>query len=76
MVLSSSIVMGGTCSYIQANAGDGCWALAQRCSITQDQLTQYNTEPNFCNNVQNKQYVCCSAGSLPDFSPKPYDNGT
>ncbi len=68
--------MGATCSYIQAQAGDGCWALAQRCGITQDQLTQYNTAPNFCNTVQDKQYVCCSAGSLPDFSPKPYDNGT
>ena len=68
--------MGATCSYIQANAGDGCWQLAQRCNITQDQLTQYNTVPNFCNTVQKNQTVCCSAGSLPDFSPKPYPNGT
>ncbi|KAK3938836.1 glycoside hydrolase superfamily [Diplogelasinospora grovesii] len=68
--------MGNTCTYIQAQAGDGCWALAQRCGITQDQLQQYNTAHNFCNTIQVGEYVCCSAGSLPDFSPKPYSNGT
>ncbi len=68
--------MGNTCTYIQAQANDGCWSLAQRCGITQDQLTQYNTEVNFCNNILLNQYVCCSAGSPPDFSPKPSANGT
>ena len=32
--------------------------------------------PKFCNIVLKNQTVCCSAGSLPDFSPKPYPNGT
>lgn len=68
--------MGNTCTSIQANAGDGCWAIAQRCGITQDQLLQYNTAPDFCNTIQVDQWVCCSAGSLPDFSPQPYSNGT
>lgn len=27
-----------TCSYTQAVAGDGCWSLAERCGITQDDL--------------------------------------
>jgi chitinase len=68
--------MGQTCTYEKAQANDGCWALAQRCGITQDQLVQYNTAPNFCNTIQVGQAVCCSAGSPPDFSPQPYSNGT
>src|SRR5882757_5485401 len=68
--------MGGTCSYIQAQANDGCWSLAQRCAISQANLTAYNPAPKFCNTITVGEYVCCSAGSLPDFSPKPYANGT
>ncbi|PNS16971.1 Endochitinase B [Sphaceloma murrayae] len=64
-----------TCSYIQAVSGDGCWSLASRCGITQTQLTTYNPSPTFCNVIVG-QYVCCSAGTLPDFSPKPNSDGT
>lgn len=67
--------MSDVCSYIQAHAGDGCWSLAQRCGISQQDLTSYNPAPNFCNNILADQYVCCSEGSLPDFSPKPDDDG-
>lgn len=65
-----------TCSYTQVQSGDGCWALADRCKITQDQLIQYNNDPNLCSNIQAGQYVCCSAGTLPDFSPQPNPDGT
>lgn len=64
-----------TCSYIQANAGNGCWDLAQRCGISTADLEKYNPVSNFCNNIVLDQYVCCSAGDLPDFSPKPDDDG-
>lgn len=60
-----------TCSYIQAMSGDGCSSLAQRCAITQTQLQSYNGGASFCNSIIVGQYVCCSAGSLPDFSPQP-----
>jgi len=60
-----------TCNYIQAQSGDGCWALTQRCGITESQLESYNGGANFCNNIVIGQYVCCSSGSLPDFSPQP-----
>ncbi|KAL1966730.1 hypothetical protein VTN77DRAFT_3927 [Rasamsonia byssochlamydoides] len=29
-----------------------------------------------CSDLQIGQYVCCSSGSLPDFAPQPYSNGT
>jgi chitinase len=65
-----------TCSYLQAQAGSGCWSLAQQCNITLDQLSQYNTATNFCDTIQVGQYVCCSAGFLPDFSPQPSSDGS
>lgn len=84
MLLSFSLVfaslvgstLGSTCNYIQAQANDGCYNLAQRCGISQSDLVKYNPESDFCNNILLNEYVCCSAGSLPDFSPKPYSNGT
>lgn len=62
-----------TCSYIQAESGDGCWSLAQRCGITKDELDSYNGPASFCDSITVKQYVCCSSGSLPDFTPQPTD---
>ncbi|KAJ5100662.1 glycoside hydrolase [Penicillium angulare] len=78
LVLSSlvSSTLGSTCKYITANADDGCYNLAQRCDISQDKLTTYNTADNFCNNVLAGDYVCCSEGSLPDFSPKKNSDGS
>lgn len=65
-----------TCSYTQAVAGDGCFALADRCKITQQQLIDYNKDPNLCSNLKVGQYVCCSAGDLPDFTPQPNPDGS
>ncbi|KAJ5765052.1 glycoside hydrolase [Penicillium odoratum] len=78
LVFSSLVAtaVSSTCSYIQVDSGDGCWSLANRCGITEDELTTYNTATDFCNDLEANQYICCSEGTLPDFSPKPYSNGT
>jgi chitinase len=73
---ASSLVRRNTCSYTQAVSGDGCFTIAQRCGITQDQLSQYNGGGNFCGTIQVGQYVCCSAGTLPDFTPQPQPDGS
>jgi len=65
-----------TCRYTQAVAGDGCFALADRCKITQQQLISFNKDPNLCSNLKVGQYICCSAGDLPDFTPKPNPDGS
>jgi chitinase len=68
---NSKLSRRSTCTYIQAQAGDGCFSLAQRCGITQAQFESFNGGSSICTTVQVDQYVCCSAGSLPDFSPQP-----
>ncbi|KAF2734823.1 hypothetical protein EJ04DRAFT_492871 [Polyplosphaeria fusca] len=65
-----------TCSYTQVVAGDGCDTLTQRCNISQDELLDYNHNPNLCSTLKVGQYVCCSSGDLPDFSPKPNPDGS
>ncbi|KAL2815594.1 glycoside hydrolase [Aspergillus cavernicola] len=65
-----------TCSTVQVALGDSCAALVTKCGITAAQLTEYNDDPNFCSTLADGQHICCSAGELPDFSPKPYANGT
>ncbi|KAH2847088.1 hypothetical protein KXW08_003740 [Aspergillus fumigatus] len=74
--LKTKVLPRDTCTYVQAIANDGCWSLAQRCNITQAELQQYNSDPNFCNDIAVGQYVCCSPGSLPDFSPQPNPDGS
>jgi hypothetical protein len=66
--------MGQACTYTKVVAGDGCWSIADRCGITQDQFVQYNGA-NICSTLQPDQYVCCSEGVLPDLPP-PNPDGT
>lgn len=63
------------CRTIEAEEGDGCESLAKRCDIGQKELTKFNSAEKFCNNIIVGQQVCCSAGELPDLSPKPDDDG-
>lgn len=65
----------GTCRFTQVQAGDGCWAVSERCGITVDQLESFNGGGDFCDTLKLDQYVCCSSGSLPDFSPQPGSDG-
>ncbi|KAL5363079.1 hypothetical protein BJX96DRAFT_186568 [Aspergillus floccosus] len=61
-----------------AASGDGCWSLAQKCGITQATLQSYN-RADLCSSsspVQPGDPVCCSAGTLPDFSPSPNPDGS
>ncbi|KAK0662496.1 family 18 putative glycoside hydrolase [Cercophora samala] len=65
----------GTCQTEKVVSGDGCWALADRCGITQERLLLLNG-PNLCSSLQIDQHVCCSEGDLPDFSPQPNPDGS
>ncbi|KAH7028766.1 uncharacterized protein B0I36DRAFT_349766 [Microdochium trichocladiopsis] len=68
-----------TCRDTQVVSGDTCPKLAARCGITSKEFMVYNglrNSTDFCNNLAVKQYVCCSAGDLPDHTPQPNADGT
>ncbi|KAF4156615.1 hypothetical protein CNMCM6069_006513 [Aspergillus lentulus] len=64
------------CQTTTVNPGDGCWALADRCKITDAKLKEYNPRPNFCNTLVAGEKVCCSSGTLPDTVPPRNPDGT
>ena len=70
----------GSCKYVQAMSGDGCWALGDRCGGTSSSdLERFNKDSKLnCNsgNLFAGQYYCCSAGTLPDMSPQPNADGS
>lgn len=65
-----------TCDTIQVASGDSCASLAKECGITPAKFTEYNSDKKLCSSLQVGQHVCCSAGDLPDFTPKPEPDGT
>lgn len=57
-------------------AGDSCGSLAKGCGISAADFTKYNPDKNLCSTLAVGQRVCCSAGTLPDITPKPNSDGT
>jgi chitinase len=49
---------------------------ASKCGISGNDFTTYNPAPNFCSGLKVDQHVCCSSGTLPDFTPKPNPDGS
>ncbi|KAJ5607977.1 class V chitinase [Penicillium hordei] len=66
----------GTCSAIKVNDGDICPTLATRCGTSPADFTKYNPGKTVCSDLRAGQHICCSAGTLPDYSPKPNADGT
>jgi chitinase len=64
------------CTTVQVVSGDTCTTLVSECGITATEFYEYNTASDLCSTLAVGQYVCCSAGALPDNSPQPYSNGT
>ncbi|KGO46663.1 Peptidoglycan-binding Lysin subgroup [Penicillium expansum] len=63
------------CRTIQVVSGDSCASLATQCGITAAQFTKYNSDPSLCSGLTPGKHVCCSPGTLPDFTPKPSADG-
>jgi chitinase len=68
--------MASTCSTVQVVSGDSCGSLTDKCGISGAQFTTFNPSPTLCSTLAVGQFVCCSAGSLPDLSPKPNPDGS
>ncbi|OAA81632.1 Glycoside hydrolase [Akanthomyces lecanii RCEF 1005] len=66
----------GECRTVQVQLGTGCPELAKMCGISGADFTKYNPGKTFCNDLMPGQHVCCSAGTLPDYKPKPNKDGS
>ncbi|KAI5456469.1 glycoside hydrolase superfamily [Mariannaea sp. PMI_226] len=64
------------CKAIQVVSGDSCASLAKKCGVTSANFNKYNPKSNFCSTLAVSQWVCCSAGTLPNKAPKPQADGT
>jgi chitinase len=64
------------CSTIQVVSGDTCATLAARCQISAADFTKYNPRSTLCSSLAIGQYICCSAGPLPDLTPRPAADGS
>ena len=64
------------CRTIKVVSGDGCASLAEKCGISGHDFMTFNPQPGLCATLQPGQHVCCSSGSLPDFTPKPNPDGS
>lgn len=63
------------CKFTTVGAGEGCYAVAQRCGISQTQLQNFN-RANLCNSLILNERVCCSSGTLPSTLPPGNSDGT
>lgn len=63
------------CQTTTIQSGEGCWAVAQRCKISQDDLAKYN-RANLCTTLIKDEIVCCSSGTLPSVLPPGNADGT
>ncbi|KAL3429936.1 glycoside hydrolase superfamily [Aspergillus tetrazonus] len=64
------------CSTVQVEPGDSCATLATKCGISPAEFTKYNYEKGFCSKLMPNQHVCRTEGEIPDFSPKPSEDGS
>jgi LysM repeat protein len=63
------------CKTSTIQSGDGCWAVANRCGISQSDLEKYNRD-DLCNTLVKDEKVCCSSGTLPSTLPNGNADGT
>ncbi|POR39606.1 Uncharacterized protein TPAR_00202 [Tolypocladium paradoxum] len=73
---SSSRHKRALCRDIRVDEGDSCASLASRCGISGADFTKFNPKSNLCATLRPKQYVCCTAGDLPDHTPQPESDGS
>ncbi|KAI9643280.1 hypothetical protein NHQ30_007897 [Ciborinia camelliae] len=64
------------CTTVEIVADDTCATLATECGITAAEFTDYNPSSTLCSSLVAGGHVCCSEGTLPDYSPSAYTNGT
>lgn len=72
----ADLVPRAECRSIKVKSGDGCWALADRCKITEANLKKFNPRTNFCTTLVIGEPVCCTTGTLPETIPPGNSDGS
>ncbi|KAJ6035923.1 hypothetical protein N7540_000202 [Penicillium herquei] len=62
------------CTTIQAISGDETTSLASECGITLAEFESYNSGTNL-SDIQAGQHLCCTSGTLPDYTPSADSDG-
>lgn len=55
------------CNANQVKEDDGCASLTTKCEIKGADFLKLNPAPNLYTTLKVNQWVCCSAGTLPDY---------
>ncbi|KAK2024007.1 family 18 glycosyl hydrolase [Colletotrichum zoysiae] len=63
------------CKFTTVQANEGCYAVAERCGISQTQLEDLNRD-NLCDSLIRDERVCCTSGNLPSTLPPANPDGT
>lgn len=71
----NKVNVAATCKATTVKKGDGCWSAAKACKISENDFKKYNKK-GICDSMEAGDHVCCSSGSLPDFSPQPNPDGS
>ena len=72
-----SLAVRAECKPVEVVPGDTCSTISKSCGITQEKLESYNPTEKLCDpgTIKAGEYLCCSEGTLPDFSPQPDSDG-
>lgn len=70
------LLLRGDCRTMTVVPQDSCGVLASRCGISGADFMKYNPAPSLCATLQPGQRVCCTAGTLPDLTPKKNSDGS
>ncbi|KAK5655136.1 hypothetical protein OQA88_6035 [Cercophora sp. LCS_1] len=73
--LASPLAPRGECNTVTVKSGDSCSSLVTACNISVDNFYAWNPSPTLCSTLVPGQQICCSAGTLPDNTPKPNPHG-
>jgi hypothetical protein len=74
-VARSHLIARADCRTASVQSGDGCWAVANRCGISQTDLEKYN-RANLYNTLVKDERVCCNSGTLSSTLPASNSDGT
>lgn len=63
------------CTAVNVVSGDSYTTPVEEYGVNSTEFNEYNTASDLCSTLAIGDYGCCSAGTLPDYSPQPDADG-